>query len=260
MNEHEMSDLLERAGSGLDPDVAGLVAGGAGRGRTLRRRRRSGVALGAVTLVGATVFGAAVAPDLVGGDDPGRSTGGFAGAPTSPAGLDEEAPTSAPGELTESPTPPAAPQLRRFGPDPAEMGRVLGERLEGRVTQPRAWDQQPDDANGFQAGSVLLDGAMVSIVLEHSTVPGCGQHPPGAECTAVPGGHLTSLAYEEPASGGGPTGIFAATATYFTDDGFSITAIAWNAPSEKNTDPVLADPVLTEQQVADLVQDPIWLE
>jgi hypothetical protein len=61
MNELEMTDLLERVGSGLEPDVARLVAGGAARGRTRQRRRRAGVAAGWLAVVAVLLAATALA-------------------------------------------------------------------------------------------------------------------------------------------------------------------------------------------------------
>ena len=59
--------------TGLEPDVAELVAGGVALGRTARRRRRAGTALGAVAM-GVVGSPLAVAPGLGGSEAPEQGT------------------------------------------------------------------------------------------------------------------------------------------------------------------------------------------
>lgn len=70
MNEHELTELLERDTAGLSPDVARLVDGGVARGRRSLRRARVGTALGAAAVLGVVGVGAAV---VLPGDGPGRT-------------------------------------------------------------------------------------------------------------------------------------------------------------------------------------------
>jgi hypothetical protein len=230
MNEQQMTTLVERTGDTLSPDVQALVAGGVARGRARRRHRTLGSGLAGMAAVGAV---AALGYVLVPGDNPiGTDTSSVATAP--------------------------ATAERRFGMDPAQTGSVLASLLDGQVTHVRAGSDDPDE---YLSGSVLLNGALVGIVIERTTLPpACGEPSASVTCDVVPGGVVTGGTHEEPASEGGSTGIVASTATYFTSDGLAITATAWNASGEKGVDPLSARPVLTEKQVAELVQDPVWLD
>ncbi|GAA4755760.1 hypothetical protein GCM10023350_46570 [Nocardioides endophyticus] len=250
MNEHEMTDLLERVGSCLDPDVAWLVAGGAARGRTRRRRAANAIVAGvaAVAVVGALGYASLPGDEAAENDDTTAAS-----SPT----LSTDLPTQTP---------------RQFGPEPANMGRVLGDLLVGDVTQIRAWHERHGEPSGFQAGSVLLDGAKVTVRLERTQPrPPCGELPPGAQCEVVLGGILSWWTRGGPASGNGPTGAphprddelvgaRASTATNATPDGFVITATAWAAGEEDAEGVAGAAPVLTEKQLVELVRDPVWLE
>jgi len=241
MSEQQAVDLLDRVTATLPPPGPDLVAGAVARGRGQRRRHLAGTAL-------ATVAALALA-----GGATGIALGGDNGATVRVADPGPTAPTA---PVSADP----APGARQFGPDPAKMGWVLGSLLDGTVTQRKAWHSEPGDRSPFQAGSVLLDGAQVTILLEHTTLPGCGEQPPGAACDSVGDGFVSTSSYEEPAPGGGHTGVFTNTATYFTADHFAVTATAYNAAAEKGSEPFLDQPVLSETQLSRLVLDPVWLE
>jgi hypothetical protein len=112
----------------------------------------------------------------------------------------------------------------------------------------------------------------VTVRLEHTAPrPPCGELPPGAECEVVLGGIVSWGTQESSVSGSRPTGVpnprddklvgaSASTATYATPDGFAITATAWSAADEKDAGAGSAAPALTEKQLVELVQDPVWLE
>jgi hypothetical protein len=237
MSEHQVVDLLDRATSELrvDPD---LVRGAVAAGRRRRRRHLVGTAAATVavlTLVGGT------APLLRGG------------------GTDSSVQVTDPGPTKPTTAPEPVASAREFGPAPAATAQLLGSLLHGTVTQPRNWGDHPGDQDGFQAGSVLLDGAQVTILLEHTTLPRCGEQPPDSACDSVGNGLVSSATYDEPAPGGGTTGVRTSTATLYTADHLAITATAYNAPSEKGSDPILEQPVLGQAALTELVQDPAWL-
>lgn len=94
MNEHELTDLLDRGTAGLSPDVERLVGGGAARGRRVLRRRRVGTALGSATVLTVIGVGAVVLP----GDGPGGADG-------TPVASDRPTPSSPP------PAPLTAPRM-----------------------------------------------------------------------------------------------------------------------------------------------------
>lgn len=68
MSEQEITDVLSRSADRLEPDVDGMVARAAARGRKSLRRRRFAGAAAAVVLVGAV---AATTPGWIGSDDRG---------------------------------------------------------------------------------------------------------------------------------------------------------------------------------------------
>jgi hypothetical protein len=141
--------------------------------------------------------------------------------------------------------------------DPGKTGWALGSLLVGDVTKRRSWTDQRDD---YRGGSVLLDGAQVTILLERTTLSRCGEQPPGAACDSLGDGFLSTLSYEEPAPGGGPTGVLTNTVTYYTADHFAVTATAYNAAAEKDSAPFLDAPILSVEQLEALVQDPVWFD
>jgi hypothetical protein len=107
---------------------------------------------------------------------------------------------------------------------------------------------------------VLLDGALVTILLERTTLPRCGEQPAGVACDSVGDGFLSSATFAEPASGGGSTGVVTNTVTLFTADHFAITATAYNAAAEKGSAPFLDRPVLGVAELTEIVHNPDWLD
>jgi len=239
MSEQQVVDLLDRVTSALAVDP-GTVSAGMARGRRRRRRHLVGTAAASVAVLALTGGGASL---MLGG------------------GADSTVRVADPGPTTASADPTPAPSPRRFGLDPAKTGWALGSLLVGQVTRQRAWHAGPGETDDFRGGSVLLDGALVTILIERTTLPRCGELPPGSACDSVGRfGYLSSGSYEEPASGGGSTGVLTNTATFFTADHFAITATAYNAASEKGSAPFLDQPVLTTTQLVQIAQDPVWLD
>ena len=239
MSEPQVVDLLDRATETLPRVGPDLVAGAVRTGRARRRRHLAATAAVAVTVLGAS--GAALGV--------GSSGGGSGAVATDPT------PTSTP---TSTPSPSAAP--REFGLDPAKTGWELVSLLQGNVTEQRSWHSRPGETDEFRAGSALLDGALVTILLERTTLPRCGEQPPGAACHSVGDGFMSSATYAEPASDGGSTGVVTNTVTLFTADHFAITATAYNAAAEKGSAPFLDQPVLTAAELTEIVLDPDWLD
>lgn len=128
MSEQQMTALVERVGESLHPDVARLVAGGAARGRSVRRRRR--VAIGA-TALGVTAA-ACVVPLVSGGGD---RTPTFASDP--PTGV------------------------RALGVSADDMGEALAGLLPGsRVVDGDSFQFQ------VQQGTVAWRGTTVSVSID----------------------------------------------------------------------------------------------
>ena len=241
MSDQQVIDLLDRVTT--DVTVApGTVPAGIARGRRRRRRHLVGT-------VAASVAASVAVVALVGG---GVSVvlGG---------GTDSTVRVADPGPTTATADPEPAPEPRRFGLDPGKTGWELGSLLQGHVTQQRSWHARPGESD-FRAGSVLLDGALVTILLERTTLARCGEQPPGAACDSVGDGFLSSATFAEPAAGGGSTGVVTNTVTLFTADHFAITATAYNAAAEKGSEPFLERPVLGIEELTQIVRSPDWLD
>jgi hypothetical protein len=243
MSDRQVIDLLDRV-TGDITSTPSTVPAGVARGRRRRRRHLVGTAAASMAVLALVGGGASL---LVGGGT--DSTGRVA----------DPGPTTASADPAPSePAPIRGP--RQFGPDPGKTGWVLGSLLDGDVTRERSWHARPGETDDFRGGSVLLDGAQVTILLERTTLPRCGEQPPGAACDTVGDGFMSSATYAEPASGGGSTGVVTNTVTLFTGDHFAITATAYNAASEKDSAPFLDRPVLGVAELTEIVQDPVWLE
>lgn len=238
MSDQQVTDLLQRATADLRAG-SDLVDRGIVRGRRRRRRHLVGTAAASVALLGIAGTGVAVL-----GSGEGSAGRG----------------TDTPVATAPAPTPSATPEAdapRLFGVDPAKTGWVLGSLLTGEVSQRRAWSDDPDE---YRAGSVLLDGAQVTILVTRMTLPECGEQAPDSACMTNGDGFSSTSTYDEPAPGGGRTGVRTSTATFYTADHFAVTATAYNAPSEKGSEPIQAQPVLSEQQLLALVNDPVWFD
>jgi hypothetical protein len=150
MNERDMTMLVERAGTQLQPDVETLVAGGIGRGRTRRRRRRAGSAVAALAVVGS--LGVLL----------GNLSGGGGG--TTPVASE---PTKAP---SSTPTPERVPIDRAAVP--AAFASLFG----GTVSGPLAGEGTGTDFR--------WEGFRVRIIIAAAVLPDLD---PAERCTAASG-------------------------------------------------------------------------
>lgn len=239
MTDSHVTDLLERATDDLrvGPD---LVARGIATGR---RRRRRGLAL---TAVGATTVLAlaGVVASALPGEGPGRDTS-VAADPTPTAALPSTPP------FTPAPSPGGAPVDLGAGPVWATLTVLLDDT--GEVTRPRAWGE-----SDFRAGSVLLDGAEVAVLVERRTEPRCGEIPPIATCERYGDGWLSTGTVAEVSAGQGETGVIGTTVTYTGPDGLAVVASALNASDEKGREPILDQPVLDVPALTAIATDPVW--
>lgn len=133
MNEHELTDLLDRVTVDLAPDVERLVEGGAARGRRTLRRRRTGTALGVAAVVAVVGVGAVVLP----GDQPGRASDPPPAPLTAPRMLDGDGDGEADEEVTA--------HLRTIEAIHADLQILLGPGAS-------------DLPGGFRAPTTRLDG------------------------------------------------------------------------------------------------------
>lgn len=268
MNEHEMTDLLERGGAALTPDVGALVAAGATRGRVRRRRRRvGGVAGGLVT---AAVVGAVVVVPLSGGGD------------DAPVATDPAAPQA------PAPAPPHAPREPRAlamtaagvpevfaGLHPGDVAVIAdkenpmdgfdprGQRVGGPVVDHAALPGEPPAGvmtdftwNGFyvRAGVAPTDPAFGATPLARCRrVEGGGN----GHCESLPGGAAlrTGTIANGPADGTAEVNWV----DYYTPDNWQVTLMVSNGATSRGG--VLApEPPLSIAQLTDTATSDVWFE
>ena len=247
--ERRLATLLHESTTELTPDVVGLVEGGTARGQGLRRRRRVGTALAAVAVVGVIGVAASVGPGLL---DNGSS--GTEGQVTDPG----------------KPDPVKPPQKEQKTQASSRHLAVKADRIPDLVTELYPGEISPadartgrniDDAPSVQIAHFLWNGHLTSVGATHgetSASVACSQLSPGATCTEGPDGS-TLLRWSEtgPAADGGVT---AQGVSLFTDDGWEVFAISYNAADGKGT-PVLAhDPAFTLAQLEQIVGRDAWYE
>ena len=258
---NDLTQLMERATEDLQPDVAGLVAGGMARGRRLRSRHRLATGLAALTGVAAIGATAVLVPSYVGGDSP-RSDG-------SPA-VSSRTSHQAPGP-TDLPSLAALADGRVVAmPASSRLVDSWGSADEGFVAA--SWKVSPTDASGAGQVSVLVEYADTRFVDRASQlkdlVPSNGAAAKQAKVAADPcagalgactrlsdGSWLNTYTAPEPLSGGGESDIIGAHAELWTSGGLHASATAYNAMGEKDTATTRATPVLDEHQLGELLRN-----
>ncbi|TNM37438.1 hypothetical protein FHP29_16560 [Nocardioides albidus] len=167
MNETELTTVLERAAERLDPDVAGLVAGGMRRGR---RRRRRAVALSALGTAAVLVLGGVAWQAGLGGDDRTAQDPAVAISPRTPNDQRSLAADDVlvqrlldhlpDGEVTDVTTTPVSDE-----PDsPFQRGLEIGLDLDGAAVEVRIYDMSIDPARWAPAPGPRPDGCDASLV------------------------------------------------------------------------------------------------
>lgn len=244
MNEHEMSDLLERAGSGLEPDVASLVAGGTTRGRARRRRRRvvGGAATGGLAAVALT--GVLVA--LPGGSDPGGST-----------------PVASDPAASERPSAPLVPvpAERTLAVTQAEVAQTFGSLVSGVVEE----SPQKEVRDEAPIVDFRLDGFAARIGFTPSDyrtgeaeargpMERCEYWGQQLPCRQLPGGTVVQTKTWVLPSGEKQSSAFA----YFPD-GWDASAVVHNT-AVKEGQPIAARPPLTPRQLVDVLTSDVWFD
>ncbi len=267
MTEHELTVVLERAVERLDPDVTGLVAGGARRGRRKVRRRRA-AALAAGSAVTALVVGAVAWQSSLGA-------------------------TTAHDRVATRPTPPApspawtaglTPEDQRsLAPDDVVLERFLRQLPAGRVTDLRMTPvDDPDHVSqhGLEI-NLRLDGADLEVRLydmspdpEHwrevaRSLPGnerCAASPActarrttysaektcGApECRPLPDGSWLWLRSGDGGDGSDTSGFTANWSGVFAPDGWMVDVSAANRDD-------VGDPLLSLDQLTALATSDLW--
>jgi hypothetical protein len=256
---NDLTQLMERATDDLQPDVAGLVAGGMARGRRLRNRRRLSTGLAALTGVAAIGATAVLMPSYVGGDS-SRS---------------DRAPSISSGTSQETPGPTDLPSVVALAegrvvtmPAPSRLLDSWGSADEGFVAA--SWRVSPTDGSGAGQVSVLVEYADTRFVdrasqlkdLTSSDAAAAKEaqvaadpcaHAVGSCTRLADGSWLNTFTAPEPLSGGGDSEIVGAHAELWTPGGLHASATAYNAMGEKDTATTRATPVLDEHQLGELL-------
>jgi hypothetical protein len=258
---NDLTQLMERATDELQPDVAGLVAGGMARGRRLRTRRRVATGLGAVGAIAAVGVTAVLVPSYLGGDSH-RSDG------SAPVASRTKQESRARAEL---------PSLEALGagrvvtmPGQSRLLDSWGSVGEGFVAG--SWRVTPADGSGagqvsviveyadaryVDPGSVLKDGTSSDAAASKQALVAadpCAEAP--GDCTKLADGSwLSTFTAPEPLSGGGDSDIIGAHADLWTPGGLHVSATAYNAMGEKDTATTRTTPVLDDSQLGELLRN-----
>lgn len=237
--EDELGAALRRTADTFDTDPQVLAAGGAARGRVLRRRRRTAIVAGAAGLA------------LVG-------VGGFALSGLATGGASKDS-----GVVT-----PASP-----GPSKTKAGSITGDEAVALLKKvlPKAKYSQEHGrvlgADGVFADLVYDDGKGASAIAvglsrvddDPLSCPDPAYATPGSSCevTSLKDGSrlLISLGYEYPDLRV-DTKDWSAVLT--TPDGRRIDLQEWNAPAEKGAAVTRADPPLSAAQLRAIVTSDVW--
>lgn len=270
MNEHETTDLLERAGAGLDPDVGDLVARGRARGRTLRRRRRAGTALGG--LAAAAVLGAVILPAVSGTGDPDRAVD------PEPAPADRSTPAD---PEVAAPVEPRELAMRAAGvPDvfasilPGDVAIIPGKEnpMDGfdPRSQPIGGQTDHSDVPGEPGPGVMADFTWDGFYVRAAvapTDPAFGATPlercqtesgdGNGTCQALPGGAAVRSTSGTNAPLDGTTDV--RSVTYYTADRWAVYLMVSNGATSR--DQVLADePPFTIAELTQAASSDAWFD
>jgi hypothetical protein len=251
MTETQVGELLERATADLR-STTDLVAGGIAAGR---RRRRRGLALTAAgSLAAAAVMGGALV--AVSGNGTGADRTVVAD-PSGAAGTSSYAAQPSASAVSQAPPVSDGP----FPVSPDAMAATLAPLLDGTVSNPSNDQYHLSAPDGWQSGGVDLDGASVSVSIQHSTGPRCdGDMDRGdTSCTALGNGFfLATYSAEIEKVGVGKTGVRDVGVTYYTPAGYKINATASNGSSTDTSHPTMADPVLDLDALTAIAENPVW--
>jgi len=291
MNDHDLTSLLERSTSGLQPDTSRLLAGGVARGRRLGRRRRLAVG-GGVVAAAVVVGGVGLGVAQLGGGTTttvgvGLSfgTGPSAGGSILPPCSTVPADTSC--SISSSPAPlgtgrPAHPALAPVADVKAALLAALP--ADEKVTDVDVTDSTDELGNHGYDFQFRLDGALVGIAVDwpsakrEALLGGADaylppdtdckdSHPMPAGCHALPDGSWIDQESERPEGGSAPADEVYTSVEYSRTDGWHFSADAVNSSFEKDPSPdsgtdtvVSAHPPLTVAQLTALVRADFWFE
>lgn len=255
-----ITQLLERASDGLEPDVAGLVEAGRARGQQRVRRGRIGASLAAAAVVGLVAVSAAVVPSLL-GDDARTVESGFADGP-SDDGLASEVPSQDPS--TQVSVGPEEVATARLSMKAAEIPGLVRDLYPGEITDAAERTGRIIDAGKegqiahFRWNGFLTSAGVNPARSEGTPVEVCrAAAGPRMDCREREDGSAVLTWQEEgPALDGGVTGRGVSVFT----PGWEVWTVSYNAGDGKDS-PVLApEPPFSFDQLETIASDAAWFD
>ena len=248
MTEHQVTELLERATTDLQPDP-GLVAAGVAAGRRRRRRHLVGTAAATVAVLGLAGTGLTVA---LSGDD----ADGARGVDVSGSSGQQRTPTPAPAAVEPWKLAVTAEQV------PATFASVVPGTI---TTLP---NKEMDDANPIV--DFLWNGYAVRVgVVSDSYVTGERVPDPkerceleisvGQPCTPgqVPGSYEQTMTWTGPKDDGRVT---VRTLRLYFAEGWDLTVMEANAADYKDSPVLSPDVPLTLDQLREVAYSAAWFK
>lgn len=239
MNDHEMTRLMDRAGSELRPDVADLVARGATQGRATRRRHRAGAAIAAAAVVG--VVGAGVLAAQLHAEPKVTTVVDPAGAPS--------------GKV--APTPPTAGNRAQPGPDaplalePEAIRDEIAKMLPGEAGP--ILREPPFPVVGTEHNRILhfrYEGTLTSFIIEPAQdLATCAEQ--SKSCAVVDGTETLTW---------GPTLADQVTAQGVSvwRHGYVVSVLSYNAADGKDVAPLTPEPPISLGTLTDIAMSDAW--
>ncbi len=268
MNDHPTpTELLDRATTGLAPDVDRLVAGGIARGRRTQRRRRAGATLAAVAVFG--VIGAAASlvphPDGRSGSTPVADDTGTPTATATPSEVPPETPSASVSLPPQTPSATATPASPPAGA-PTDRVTVTARQVPGTFEQllgrSDAGPLRLDPPYGAASGPHDLvahfswQGTLTSLLIERFD----GDAQQSCQQSAGPGDTCTTDAQDDPMLLWGPDtndGVSAQGATVWRD-GFEVNVLSYNAAEGKGSPALTKYPPISMDDLSLLAASDAW--
>ena len=266
MNDHPTpTELLDRATTGLAPDVDRLVAGGIARGRRTQRRRRAGATLAAVAVFG--VIGAAASlvphPDGRSGSTPVADDTGTPTATATPS----EAPSasasvSLPPQTTSSTAMPTSPPAGTTTDRVTVTARQVPGTFEQLLGRSDAGPLRLDPPYGAASGPDRLvahfswQGTLTSFLIERFD----GDARQACQQSAGPGDTCTTDAAGDPMLLWGPDtgdGVSTQGSTVWRD-GFAVSVLSYNAAEGKGSPALTKYPPISMDDLSMLAASDVW--
>jgi len=235
--DRQLATLFRESTEMLEPDVAELVAGGVARGRTARRRRHLGTALGAIAVIGVVGLTAGVAGGLGGSGSPGEV-----------AVADKPTPMS--------PKPNVTKHFELAVPA-AEVPDAIAAMLPpGEVGPPLSGGTFPlvDEARN-KVTHFRWDGTLTTFIIKPaSSLASCAEFAaadPTVPCEVVDG---LETQINPPTTGDQVTSQGVSVWRH----GYVVTAMSYNAADGKDVPPLMDVPPISLEQLDQIVRSDVW--